>query len=114
MPTIFAKIIRKEIPADILYEDENIIAFKDIAPVAPVHILIVTKKLIKDLQSLEPEDFYLVSEIAKVAQILAKQFNVEDGYRLITNNGANAGQAVFHLHFHLVGGAYLGGLIGAH
>jgi histidine triad (HIT) family protein len=106
--TIFGKIIAKELPADIVFENERIIAFKDIRPAAPVHLLIVPKKEIKDIQSVQPEDLPLIAEVIKVAQKLAIQFNVADGYRLLTNNGTNAGQVIFHLHFHLIGGARLG------
>lgn len=106
--TIFGKIIAGELPADKVFENERLIAFKDINPVAPVHILIVPKKEFKDLQSMLPEDLFLISEIASVAQKLAVQFNIADGYRLLTNNGANAGQMISHLHFHLIGGAPLG------
>lgn len=110
MSTIFGKIIRKELPADIVYENEKIIAFKDIAPQAPVHLLIVPKKEIKDLQSLTSEDLPLMAEIVFVAQKLANEFGVADGYRLLTNNGSPAGQVIFHLHFHLLGGRKLGAL----
>ena len=87
-----------------------LIAFKDIAPKAPVHLLIVTKKVIKSLQEIKEEDLMLLQEIVKVAQKLAKQFHVEDNYRLLTNVGQGAGQSVFHLHFHLIGGKILGDL----
>ncbi len=108
--TIFGKIIAKEIPADIVFENERIIAFKDIHPAAPVHLLIVPKKEIKDLQSLQPEDYPLLGEIVSVAQRLAKEFNIDEGYRLLTNNGPLGGQVIFHLHFHLIGGRQLGAL----
>lgn len=108
--TIFGKIIAGELPADKVFENERIVAFKDIHPAAPVHILIVTKKEIPDLQSLSPEDLPLISEIVEVAQSLAKRYNITDGYRLLTNNGALAGQMVFHLHFHLIGGRKLGAI----
>lgn len=108
--TIFAKIIAKELPADIVFENERIIAFKDIHAAAPVHLLIVPKKEIKDLQSLQPEDYPLIGEIVSVAQHLAREFNVDEGYRLITNNGPMGGQVIFHLHFHLLGGRQLGAL----
>ena len=104
MKTIFGKIIDGELPCEKLFENERILAFKDISPVAPVHILIVPKKEIPDLQSLSPEDMPLISEIIKVAQKLANEFNITEGYRLLTNNGSLAGQTVFHLHFHLIGG----------
>lgn len=106
--SIFSKIIRGEIPADKVFENERIVAFKDIQPAAPVHILIVPKKEIPDIQSLPAEDLSLVGEIVSVAQALAKRFEIADGYRLLTNNGTSAGQSVFHLHFHLIGGKKLG------
>lgn len=106
--TIFSKIIRGEIPADKVFENEKIVAFKDINPAAPVHILIVPKKEIPDLQSLKPEDFPLIADVVAAAQTLAERYEIADGYRLLTNNGAPAGQSVFHLHFHLIGGRRLG------
>jgi len=108
MTTIFGKIVRGEIPAEKVYEDDTILAFKDINPIAPVHILIIPKKEIPDIQSLTKEDSNLVYEMVKVAQQLATEFELDEGYRLITNNGNNAGQEVKHLHFHLVGGRKLG------
>lgn len=108
--TIFSKIINGELPAEKVFENERIVAFKDINPAAPVHILIVTKKEIPDLQSVTPEDLPLIAEIIEVAQTLAKRFNITGGYRLLTNNGAPAGQSIFHLHFHLIGGRSLGPL----
>lgn len=110
MKTIFAKIIAGEIPCDKVFENEHILAFKDIAPVAPVHILIVPKKEISDLQSISSEDLFLIEEVVKVAQQLAQQFNITEGYRLLTNNGSFAGQTIFHLHFHLIGGRPLNAL----
>lgn len=110
MKTVFARIIDKELPADIVFENERIIAIKDLYPNAPVHLLIMPKKEIRDIQSLQPEDYPLLGEIVEVAQKLAKEFDVEDGYRLLTNNGASAGQTIFHLHFHLLGGRHLGAL----
>jgi histidine triad (HIT) family protein len=108
--TIFSKIIRGELPADKVFENERIVAFKDINPAAPVHILIVSKKVIPDLQSVSAEDLPLIGEMASVAQSLAKRFGIVEGYRLLTNNGAPAGQSIFHLHFHLIGGRKLGPL----
>lgn len=104
MKTIFARIIDRELPADIVFENDRMIAIKDLYPVAPVHLLIMPKKEIKDIQSLQPEDYALVGEVVEVAQKLAKEFGVADGYRLLTNNGTSAGQTIFHLHFHLIGG----------
>lgn len=110
MTTVFGQIIKGELPADKVFENERIVAFKDINPVAPVHILIVPKKEIPNLQSVTAEDLPLVAELISVAQILAERFDILDGYRLLTNNGTQAGQIVFHLHFHLIGGRKLGAL----
>lgn len=110
MTTVFGQIIRKEVPADIVFENETLIAFRDIAPAAPVHLLIVPKKEIPSIQAMQPEDFPILGEVAEVAQQLAKEHGVESGYRLVTNIGSDAGQTVFHLHFHLLGGRPLGAL----
>ncbi|MDN3506621.1 MAG: histidine triad nucleotide-binding protein [Simkaniaceae bacterium] len=107
MTTIFGKMIKGEIPCDKVFENETVLAFNDIAPAAPVHILIVPKKEIPNLQSLAPEDYHLLGEIVAVAQKLAKDLGIEEGYRLLVNNGSGAGQTVFHLHFHLIGGKTL-------
>lgn len=106
--SVFGKIIRGELPADKVFENERILAFKDINPAAPVHILIVPKKEIPDIQSVTAEDLPLIGEMVSVAQTLAERFQIKDGYRLLTNNGRLAGQMVFHLHFHLIGGRQLG------
>jgi histidine triad (HIT) family protein len=110
MSTVFGKIISGELPAEIVYENEHVIAIKDIHPVAPVHLLIIPKKEIKKLQDLEEADLTLIGEVVKAAKILAEEFGVADGYRLLTNNGSPAGQIIFHLHFHLIGGRHLGAL----
>lgn len=105
--TLFERIISGELPCKRVYETETILAFEDIAPKAPVHILIVPKKWVRDLQSLN--DYALLGEIVKAAQHIAKEKGlVEGGYRLLTNCGPFAGQTIFHLHFHLLGGAPLG------
>lgn len=104
MSTVFGKIICGQLPCEKVFENERILAIKDIHPAAPVHILIMPKKEIRNLQALQREDLSLVGEIIQVAQTLAKEFEIEDGYRLLTNNGEEAGQTVFHLHFHLMGG----------
>lgn len=104
MSTIFGKIIRGEIPCNKVFENERILAFKDIAPKAPVHLLIVPKKEIRCLQEVGEEDLPLVTEMMLVAQKLAKEFSIADGYRLVVNNGKKGGQVVEHLHFHLIGG----------
>ena len=108
MTTVFGKIINGELPAEKVFENERILAIKDLYPAAPIHILIMPKKEIADLQSVTAEDLPLLSEICAVAQKLAQEFGIEKGYRLLTNNGSDAGQAVFHLHFHLIGGKRLG------
>jgi histidine triad (HIT) family protein len=105
--TVFAKIIAGELPCEKVFETDNILAIKDIAPVAPVHILIIPKKPFRDLQALSSEDLPLMGEVVMVAQKLAEEYKITDGYRLITNNGRGAGQMVFHLHFHLIGGRQL-------
>jgi len=102
--TVFGKIIAGELPSEKVFENDRVIAIKDIAPVAPVHILIMPKKEIPDLQSLSQEDLSIIGEIVAVAQELAKKYGVTNGYRLLTNNGKGAGQTVSHLHFHLIGG----------
>jgi histidine triad (HIT) family protein len=109
--SIFSKVISGELPCDKVFENERILAFKDINPQAPVHLLIVPKKEIKSLQDVNAEDMPLISEIIKVAQGLAKKFNIEEGYRLLTNIGEDGGQTVFHLHFHLIGGCPLQNLV---
>jgi histidine triad (HIT) family protein len=110
MTTIFGKIIRGEIPCKKVFENDHVLAFHDIHPQAPVHILIIPKKEIKGLQDVSPEDFFLIQEMILAAQEIAKKMGVEKGYRLITNNGSDAGQEVFHFHFHLIGGKRLGPL----
>ncbi|CCB91318.1 HIT-like protein CPn_0488/CP_0266/CPj0488/CpB0508 [Waddlia chondrophila 2032/99] len=110
MTTIFGKIIAGEMPAQKVFENERILAIKDLFPKAPVHLLIMPKKEIPNLQSVSKEDLPLISEIVEIAQNLADTFNVAEGYRLIVNNGAEAGQSVSHLHFHLIGGKTLGGM----
>jgi len=107
MATIFEKIINRELPATIVYEDDQVIAIKDINPVAPIHLLIIAKKQIPSFQEIKPEDLPLIGQIIKIAQRLAKEFKVEKGYRLLTNIGSPSGQTIFHLHFHLIGGRNL-------
>lgn len=108
--TVFGLIIAGKLPATKIFENELILAIEDLHPVAPVHVLIIPKKAIKNLQSLQEEDLALMGEVARVAQLIAEEKGVADGYRLLTNNGADAGQTVFHLHFHLIGGRVLGAL----
>ena len=102
---IFCKIAHKEISSEILYEDEFVVAFKDLEPQAPVHILIVPKKHIASLNDLTADDAELLARIVLAAQKLAKDNGIaERGYRLVNNCGIEGGQTVGHLHFHLLGG----------
>ena len=108
MSTLFSKIISGELPAEKVFENERILVIKDKFPAAPVHLLIIPKKAIPNFQSMTEEDLALLPEIGALAQQLAKEFNVENDYRLLTNNGESSGQSIFHLHFHLIGGKKLG------
>lgn len=106
---LFCKIIKKEIPSTIVYEDEEVLAFRDINPVAPVHVLVIPKKHISSLVDLEPEDEAIVGKIYTIINKIAKQENIfESGFRVIVNYGEDGGQEVKHLHFHLIGGKKLG------
>ena len=106
MPTIFSKIVSKEIPADIVYETENVLAFKDIKPQAPVHILIIPKIEIPKITDLSgTEHSKLLGEMIDAANKIAKDLGIaENGFRLVFNCGNNGGQEVYHLHLHLLGG----------
>jgi len=102
---IFCKIVKNEAPATVVYRDEQVTAFRDIHPVAPTHILIVSNRHIDSVGELMPEDEALVGYLVKVAGQLAAQEGIaQAGYRIITNVGVHGGQTVFHLHFHLIGG----------
>lgn len=106
---IFCKIIRREVPSTIVYEDEEIIAFKDIQPAAPIHILVIPKKHIPSLVQLEKEDEILIGKIYTIINKIAEEQGVLDkGYRVIVNCGQDGGQEVGHLHFHLLAGKRLG------
>lgn len=111
MKSVFSKIIDGELPCKKVLENEHVIAFWDIHPQAPVHILIVPKKEYKDLQDIPPQDLYVIAEVAKAAQKIAEDLNISHGYRLLTNCGPSAGQTVFHVHFHLIGGRDLEHLV---
>jgi histidine triad (HIT) family protein len=102
--TIFEKIIARDLPAEILYEDEDIICIRDKFPKAPIHILLITKKVIPSIHDLKPEDYPLLGKIITKAQEIATQEGVSDNYRLMTNRGPKAGQTIYHLHFHLMAG----------
>ncbi len=102
---IFCKIINKEMKAEFVYEDEDIVAIKDINPQAPVHILIIPKKHISTLNDITEEDDILIGKMHRVAKELAESFNIsKDGYRVVFNCGPLAGQSVYHIHLHLLGG----------
>ncbi len=104
MTTIFSKIIHREIPADIVYEDELCLAFRDVNPQAPTHVLLIPKKEIPRLVDAQPEDAALLGHLLLTANKIARQLGVGDAFRLVVNNGADAGQSVFHLHLHLLAG----------
>ncbi len=108
--TIFSKIIRREIPSDIVFQDEIVTAFRDISPKAKVHVLVVPNKLIPTVNDIEVSDEQLVGHLFTVAKKVAEQEGIAaDGYRLIINCGKNGGQEVPHLHMHLLGGQEMRG-----
>lgn len=110
--TIFSKIIHKEIPADIVYQDDLVTAFRDIAPQAPTHILIIPNKIIPTVNDVTAEDEQVLGHLFVIAAKIAKEQGIdEDGYRLIVNCNKHGGQEVFHLHMHLVGGKQLGKML---
>lgn len=103
--TIFSKIISKEIPADIVYEDDDVLAFKDINPQAPVHILVIPKKEIETINHAQQEDEALLGKIILTAKNIAKEMGFsEDGYRLVFNCNKQGGQEVYHIHLHILAG----------
>jgi histidine triad (HIT) family protein len=102
--TIFQRIIDKEIPAKIAYEDDRCLAFHDVAPQAPTHILVIPKKPITSVASIEDTDAELIGHMYVVIRDLAKQLGLDRGYRVVVNCGRDGGQSVDHLHFHLMGG----------
>lgn len=107
--TLFHKIIRREIPADIVYEDEHLIAFRDIAPQAPVHVLFVPKQTVATLNDVTPDEPELVGRLALAAARYAREQGfAEDGYRVVVNCNGDGGQTVFQVHLHLLAGAPLG------
>jgi histidine triad (HIT) family protein len=101
---LFCKIAAKQIPSKAIYEDDDVFAFEDIGPQAPTHILIVPRKHFASLDDAAPEDQAILGKLQLVAAQLAKKFNLYQGYRTVINSGAGAGQSVFHLHVHLLGG----------
>lgn len=110
--TVFSKIIRREVPATILFQDDRVTAFQDNDPKAPVHILIIPNKAIPSINDIEPGDEAALGYLFIVAARLAKKQGIaEDGYRLLVNCGRNGGQEVYHLHMHLLGGRPLGPML---
>lgn len=109
--TIFSKIIRREIPADVVYEDDDVLAFRDINPQAPVHVLIIPKAEIATVNDIQPGQAELVGKLVLAAQRIAADEGIaEDGYRLVINCNRHGCQEVFHLHLHLIGGRQLHGI----
>ncbi len=107
--TVFDKILSGEIPADIVYETERVLAFRDIHPQAPVHVLVIPKRRIVSVTDAAPDDAALLGEVLLAAAEVARREGIaESGYRLVVNNGADGGQSVFHLHVHVLGGRPLG------
>ena len=103
--TIFGKIIRREIPADIVYEDDQVLAFRDITPQAPVHIVMIPKKPIANLLDAQPGDTLLLGQLMQAAAHVARTLGLgETGFRVVVNAGRDGGQSVDHLHLHLLGG----------
>lgn len=106
---IFCKIIERQIPSTIVYEDDKVLAFHDINPVAPVHVIIIPKEHIANVNELTPANAAVLGDIHLAAQKIAAKLGIaEKGFRLINNCGEDAGQTVFHLHYHLIGGLKLG------
>lgn len=109
--TIFSRIIKREIPADIVYEDDDILAFRDINPQAPTHVLVIPKVEIATVNDIQPDQAELIGRMVLAAQHIARQESIaEDGYRLVVNCNRHGCQEVFHLHLHLIGGKQLRGI----
>lgn len=107
--TIFGKIIRREIPATIVYENDSVLAFRDINPMAPVHVVIIPKEPVESIAHAEPQHRDVLGELLLAAAEIARQEGLDaSGYRVVTNIGKDGGQTVFHLHLHLLGGRQLG------
>jgi len=105
--TLFSKIIRKEIPADIVYEDDLALAFRDINPQAPVHILVIPKKPIPKLADANSGDLALMGHLLLTVKLVAEQLGLTNGYRVVINTGNDGGQTVDHLHLHILGGRHM-------
>ena len=108
MNCVFCKIASKQIPSQTIYEDDEIIAFKDLEPTAPVHVLFIPKKHIPSVKEINDSNSDLISHIFKKIADLSTELNLQDGFRVVTNCGENGGQSVNHLHFHVLGGRELG------
>jgi len=108
---LFCRIIAGELPSECVYDDDTVYAFRDIAPHAPVHILVVPKEHVASAADLSAENSHLAARCFEVIAKLAKSEGLDNGFRVVSNCGPDGGQTVFHLHFHLVGGAPLGGRI---
>ncbi len=106
---LFCKIVAGEIPADIVFEDEQVVAFKDIYPKAAVHLLLIPRQHIVSLSELEPAHDALIAHMIRLLPKLAKDQGLDDGYRTVVNTGPGGGQEIFHLHLHLLGGGRLPG-----
>jgi histidine triad (HIT) family protein len=103
--TIFEKIVQREIPAHIVYQDDEVTAFRDVNPVAPIHILVAPNKPLRTLNNATAEDTHLLGKLLLTAQRLAHELGIaDDGYRIVMNCNSQGGQSVYHLHFHLLGG----------
>lgn len=107
MKTLFEKIIAREIPAEIVYEDDFVLAFRDIKPQAPTHVLIVPKKLVARVAEAKADDQPLLGHLLLKAAEVAKKLDLKNGYRLVINNGADGGETVPHLHVHILGGRHM-------
>lgn len=107
MDCIFCKIIKKEIPSKIVYEDDKVLAFNDLNPIAPVHVLVIPKEHISSANDITTENSDIIGYIFSVIPKIAEKLDLNDGYRIINNCGENGGQSVKHIHFHLVGGKKL-------
>ncbi|AHF97442.1 MAG: histidine triad nucleotide-binding protein [Desulfurella sp.] len=106
---VFCKIVNKELPSKIEYEDEKYMAFYDINPKAPIHLLIIPKKHVENLNDMDESDISMISDMALLAKNLAKKLGIDkSGYRIVINNGPDSGQEVYHIHMHLLGGNFLG------
>lgn len=106
--SLFSKIINREIAAEILYEDDDVLAFSDVNPQAPIHFLVIPKQAIATVNDIQPEQAELVGKMVLAAQKLAKEMGIaDDGYRLVMNCNEGAGQTVFHIHLHVLGGRHM-------